>query len=242
MKHSESITNLAKALVAAQAELEPVKKDATNPHFKSKYASLDTLIETVRPILLKHGLVILQGGDELTDGITVETTLIHTSGEWVSAAYRLPLDKATPQGAGSAISYGRRYGLSSLLAISTEDDDAEMALPSVMPRAAYDRNAGLQGEPHPLGGMAALKNTARPIEGAVVCEKCGSDMWDNRQKKTNPKAPDFVCKRKNQGCDFVIWPPKGGPVAQTKANTRSVQQALTGDEPPPPDDDDQLPF
>jgi hypothetical protein len=139
MKHSESIEKLAPALVAAQAELTSITKDKVNPHFKSKYVTLDAIIEAVRPVLASHGLSIVQGGYgdlDVQPGIFgVETTLIHTSGEWLSTFVEVPLAKKDPQGAGSGLTYGRRYGLSALLSLATdEDDDANNA--STPPKAA----------------------------------------------------------------------------------------------------------
>ncbi len=135
MNHSPSIATLAPALIAAQKEIKGVAKDATNPHFKNRYASLDAIIDAVRPVLAKHGLAIIQGALE-SDPVTlsVETMLVHTSGEWITGGVTLPLGKADPQGAGAAMTYGRRYGLAALLSLATEeDDDGNHASP---PRAA----------------------------------------------------------------------------------------------------------
>jgi hypothetical protein len=130
MKFSDSIAKLAPALVAAQGELKGIGKDATNPAFKSKYATLDHIIDAVRPVLAKHALALVQGASTpVTDetgtlcGFTVETMLIHASGEYVMNAAVMPLVKRDPQGAGGALTYGRRYGLSALLSISTDEDD-----------------------------------------------------------------------------------------------------------------------
>lgn len=125
MKSSDSIHLLAEALVAAQADLKGVGKDATNPHFKSKYATYDAIIGMVRPALAPHGLAVVQSAEPTEDGkaLLVETRLIHISGQWLSNTAFIPLGKLDPQGAGAAITYGRRFGLSALLAISTDDDD-----------------------------------------------------------------------------------------------------------------------
>lgn len=130
MKQSESIAKLAVALVAAQGELRPITKDAKNPHFNSKFASLDGIIEQVRPILASHGLAVVQGtttpesdANAKATAFTVETTILHESGEWVRTAVMIPLQKADPQGAGSALTYGRRYGLSAALSLATDEDD-----------------------------------------------------------------------------------------------------------------------
>jgi hypothetical protein len=130
MKHTDGLTKLAPALVAAQAEMKAVGMDATNPHFKNKYASLDAIITSVRPVLAKHGLAIVQGATVpmTTDvgglvGFAVETMLIHSSGEWLTNTAIMPISKADPQGAGAALTYGRRYSLSALLSIATDEDD-----------------------------------------------------------------------------------------------------------------------
>lgn len=124
MNQSADIGAIAAALVAVQKRIEPVVKDSTNPHFKNRYASLDSITEYVRPLLAEHGIAVIQGGGDLTNGgLMVVTTLLHESGQWISSSYEMPLEKATPQAAGSAITYGRRYGLASFLALTTEEDD-----------------------------------------------------------------------------------------------------------------------
>lgn len=131
MKSSPTMANLTNALLAVQKELKAVTKDATNPHFKNQYATLDALTEYARPLLTKHGIAVVQGcvaPDRDEDGavvaMTVETTLLHgPTGEWLSTGVIIPLDKSNPQGAGSAVTYGRRYGLSALLALTTDNDD-----------------------------------------------------------------------------------------------------------------------
>lgn len=130
MKQSESITKLAAALAAAQGEMPAIAKDATNPHFKSKFASLGGIIEAVRPVLARHKLAIVQGAtlpesdaNAKVTGFSVETMLVHESGEWILAALPMPLAKQDPQGAGAAMTYGRRYGLSALLSLNTDEDD-----------------------------------------------------------------------------------------------------------------------
>lgn len=133
MRSSDSIAAIAPALVAAVGELGPVAKDATNPAFRNKYASLDSIMEQVRPVLARHGLAVVQSMtapdtvDGRVVGLAVETRLIHRSGEWLAGSVTLPVEKATAQGTGSALSYGRRYGLSALLGLTAEDDDGNAA-------------------------------------------------------------------------------------------------------------------
>src|SRR5215210_9397470 len=120
MEKSESITKLAGALAAFQGEVENVKKDSTNPFFKSKYASLENVISTVKPLLAKNGLSYSQrpsGENELS------TILMHLSGEWIGATAKMTPKDSSPQAQGSAMTYMRRYALSALLGLATEDDD-----------------------------------------------------------------------------------------------------------------------
>lgn len=124
MNKSESIGNLATALAQFQGEIKNPSNTATNPFFKSKYSPLDTVLNTVRPILSKYGLSIIQAPSGDGEHIIVATTLLHSSGEWMEFPNLvLKADKATAQGAGSAITYARRYALSAILGISSEDDD-----------------------------------------------------------------------------------------------------------------------
>jgi hypothetical protein len=124
VRQSEEIGALSKALVAVQAAIEPVSKDSENPHFRNRYASLDSILDYVRPLLSSHGLALVQGGgDIINGGLMVTTTIVHESGQWISSSFEMPLEKQTPQAAGSAITYGKRYGVSALLALSTDEDD-----------------------------------------------------------------------------------------------------------------------
>ena len=136
MKQSESITDLATALCLAQAEMGGAIKDSNNPFFKSSYADLTSVIKVIKEPFAKWGLSFVQlpvtsaGGN----GIGVSTMLMHKSGQWLQGEYLLPMDKVTPQGAGSAITYARRYALQSLVGIPSVDDDSELAMFS------FDRN------------------------------------------------------------------------------------------------------
>jgi hypothetical protein len=126
MEKSESIKNLTQGLAKFHAMVGRISKDAKNPFFKSNYASLPHIITEVAEPLEKAGLVITQfpNGDGLT------TMLIHAdSGEYLSATYTLQVVRQNdPQAQGSALSYARRYGLTSILNLAISDDDAEAAM------------------------------------------------------------------------------------------------------------------
>jgi len=141
MQFSENRGLIAAALAKASAEIVPVAKDRSNPFYKSKYTTLDAITDAVRPVLAKHGVSILQGATKPETNevgqilsVIIETYLLHESGEWVSASVVMPVGTTpiekgsdvravTAQTVGSAISYGRRYCLSALLAITSDEDD-----------------------------------------------------------------------------------------------------------------------
>lgn len=150
---SEQINELSVALIAAQQAIQPAKKDSVNPHFKSAYASLQSVWDAARPVLAPNGLAISQGftaGDG--SAVTITTTLIHKSGQWIRSALTMTPQRADPQGIGSAITYGRRYGLSAMLGIvADEDDDGNAAshAPQKTSHAPAPQIAEPVEQPHP---------------------------------------------------------------------------------------------
>lgn len=130
IQQSESVVEIAKALIAASGELENVSKNAANPHFRSKYADLAGILNSVRPVLAKYGLAVTQfpAYDPANKVVAVETMLVHTSGQWISGIVGAPTTKPDAQGVGSAITYCRRYSLAAVLGIAQEDDDGEAAV------------------------------------------------------------------------------------------------------------------
>lgn len=123
MNKSETIGNLAKALSIVQSKLTPAVKDSKNPFFKSNYADLNSVWDACRRLLTENGLSVAQVNQAAENGVIVETVLMHESGEWISGEIFLPLVKNDPQGVGSAITYGRRYGLAAIVGIVADEDD-----------------------------------------------------------------------------------------------------------------------
>lgn len=125
---SESIAKLADALAKAQKVIKSAAKDATNPHFKSKYADLPAVWDACREPLTTNGLSVTQTTRVLDNGtMSLVTTLLHTSGEWVEGDYLLNPVKTDPQGFGSAMTYARRYALMAIAGIAPDEDDGESA-------------------------------------------------------------------------------------------------------------------
>lgn len=138
MERSESISGIATALAEAQGEFPIIPKESVNPFFKSKYAELSTIVRTVQPVLRKYGLSVTQLTEDGDSGITVRTVLMHKSGEYISGTLKMQPVKSDPQGIGSAITYARRYGLSAILGIATDDDDDGSAASGTTGQAKKD--------------------------------------------------------------------------------------------------------
>lgn len=119
--------SIFKALVAASSDIGKAIKDSTNPHYRSGYASLESVIDTIKPALSKQGLAFVQRVLE-GDSAKVETLLVHESGETFSLGVcDVPVDKGNAQGYGSALTYARRYGLLTAFGVPSVDDDGNAA-------------------------------------------------------------------------------------------------------------------
>lgn len=142
MKHSESIKEIAGALAKAQAAMGGALKDGNNPHFKSKYASLASVVDAVKAPLAANDIAYFQTPvTSEKDECGVETMLLHSSGEWILAdPFFIPVSKADAQGFGSALTYCRRYSLAAVCGVAPEDDDgnaASAAAPKGMSTAEF---------------------------------------------------------------------------------------------------------
>ena len=116
------------AMVAALGSLRNTVKNAVNPHFRNRYATLDAILDDVRPVLAAHGLALSQEPLFEDGRAGVLTRIIHEGGETRESILMLPLKDASAQGVGSALSYARRYAAASVLGIASDDDeDGNMA-------------------------------------------------------------------------------------------------------------------
>jgi ERF superfamily len=159
MRTSETTNEIAKALSLAQGELKNAAFDSKNPHFGNRYASLSSVRDAVIPSLSKQGIALVQATDCVDGMWTVVTRLIHSSGQWIESVYPFNLDK--PQAMGSALSYARRYSLSAITGIASEEDD--------------DGNEGQKGEspkvmPSSNGTQGASKAAVRPDYDGFIKE------------------------------------------------------------------------
>lgn len=120
--------SIATALASAQINMGKALKQANNPHFRSKYADLGSVMDACLPALNEHGIAVIQPTGEDDTGRFVETIMIHgESGEQLSCRVPLIVGKNDMQGYGSAVTYARRYGLMAMAGIAPEDDDGNAA-------------------------------------------------------------------------------------------------------------------
>lgn len=126
-EQSEQIGELAQALAKAQGKITGALKDSSNPFFKSRYADLASVWDACRGPLSENGLAVVQLTEADDAGVYVSTTLAHSSGQWMRSRLRLTPKDSTPQGMGSAITYGRRYALAAIVGVAQVDDDGNAA-------------------------------------------------------------------------------------------------------------------
>jgi hypothetical protein len=134
MSQSESIKELATALSKVQGELTYAKKDSANPFFKSRYADLESVWDACRSLMAANGLSVIQMPGNYFEGrMWLVTRLCHNSGEWIEQEMSVPVQKADAQGAGSALTYMRRYALAAFVGVVQADDDGNAASQQIKP-------------------------------------------------------------------------------------------------------------
>ncbi len=153
MSQSDQINELASALAKAQGRITGALKDSENPFFKSKYADLAAVWDACREALSQNGLAVIQttGMDEF--GLNLETTLAHSSGQWIKGILPIRPIKNDPQGIGSAITYARRYALAALVGVAQVDDDGN---------AASQRGLAHPEQPGPNDGQTEVEEYRIP--------------------------------------------------------------------------------
>lgn len=161
---------LAEALAAAQLEITDPQKDAVNPHFRSRYADLATVLKTVRPVLARHGIAMTQT-TQILDGALVLVTRLHWRDEELAGYYPINPTKADPQGYGSAMTYARRYALQAIVGVAADDDDDGNAASAAPSKPAHDELAEVIGKVkacNSLDDLKALKADCARLGAAAV--------------------------------------------------------------------------
>jgi len=199
MNKSEQINELAKALAMAQGEMRNPAFDSSNPHFRSKFASLASVRNAVIPCLSKHGLSLTQDVTRTLTGIACTTILMHASGQWAEyGPLEMPASKNDAQGLGSASTYARRYHLQAVAGVvGDEDDDGNAA---TQPKQSAKSVAQATMDEQPDGkreelariaaDVAALLDEDRALAANAILAKLDADdkvaiwsMFDSKQRK-----------------------------------------------------------
>ncbi|NBU34087.1 hypothetical protein EB118_16610 [bacterium] len=123
LQMSDQIGELAKALSKAQAKMRHAKKDNINPHFKSKYADLASVIDEIREPFAENGLSLVQVPGNDGPIINCTTLIMHESGQWIKGLFGLTPVQSTPQASGSCLTYVKRYSIQSMAGLGSGDDD-----------------------------------------------------------------------------------------------------------------------
>lgn len=195
---SESINELAAALVECQYMLTGAHKDSTNPFFKSKYANLEACIEALREPLHANGLAVSQTTRITEHGAVLVTTLMHKSGQWIAGELPLSATKVNdPQAQGSAISYARRYTLMAVTGLVQTDDDGE---------TAHGRpKSGTASTPSTSQKKPASTNTA--AHGSTTASNAGASSQASSSAVTSSKSPSKLIEGEEPEAPPVIATP-----------------------------------
>lgn len=177
---SEAVDELFSAMSKVQAEVSNAHKSESNPFFKSKYADLKSCWDACRDALTKNGISVIQMPVACETGIAITTMLTHSSGQWIKSTLPVPVSKNDAQGVGSAITYGRRYGLSAMVGIAPEDDDGNAATKA--PPKSYEQL------------ITPYKETITGIKHFITEDNlsAAAELWfelDDEEKKLIWKAP-----------------------------------------------------
>ena len=204
MNRSESIKEIAPALVKAQSLIASADKSGKNPHLKNNYATLGDVMDAIKPAMEANGLMFIQTPNPSDDGkLHLETIIIHTSGEFISGVMVMPIQKPDPQGFGSALTYARRYHLSAMMGVKQEDDDGNAARGSASTYAetirACDSLTSLQEE---------YTKAYRAFNGDSAAIKVLTDAKDSRKAElmtqnagfnpANTQKADKIQQQKNE--------------------------------------------
>lgn len=173
------------AMAQAFPEIEGATKDSNNPHFKSKYADLSSVVEAIKPALVKHDLFFMQTTHEVDGGVCVETVVAHKSGDSMPLGKLfVPASKQDAQGYGSALTYARRYSLMTAFGVCPEDDDGNAASKTA---PAHQNGAPklekVKDAPFPQG----------PAKNITELKAIGREAWRDIEAAEDGEDLDELC-------------------------------------------------
>lgn len=181
MRQSESINELALAMSKAQGQFFAPKLNKINPHFKSRYADLDSVWAVCRDPLEKNGLSIFQGADVISGQLFLITRIAHSSGQWIESSFPMYLSKNTPQEIGSWTTYLGRYALTRMLGINGDEDD--------------DGNSeSLPEKKEALSMPSVVLPTNEQVKTMEALLTNHTELWDPINKKLKALKVDSISK------------------------------------------------
>jgi hypothetical protein len=226
MEHSEQLNDLAKSLVAAQGEFPSIRKTeegkikgttktGSSYEYSYSYADLASVVETVQPILVKHGLAVSQFVTHEGDQSLLQTYLLHESGQFITHAMPLLLAKQDAQGQGSAITYARRYSYMAVLGlVADEDDDGRAAS-----HQAAQKPASAPHKPAAVPAPEPVNKTDFGKPGLIRPDSMAAlKAVMHRKDMTGTKAVEFA--------EFII----GKPKPESEQEVQSLLAALEAGE------------
>lgn len=179
--HTKATPELFASLAIAQGEVENASKSSSNPHFRSKYADLAEVLNTVRPVFAKHGLSIAQSTSFNGSLVSVSTLIAHASGGLIVSEASCVPGKTDAQGIGAATTYLRRYSLAAMAGIAQEDDDGNAAAHSGKP-------SPVKAEGQPTSGVWE----AQDAETQAGLLKCAATISEHIEAGDSSGAWEFI--------------------------------------------------
>jgi len=217
IRHTDTIADLSAALVAASAELQGVSKgrEASIPtksggSYAYRYAALEDVLDTVRPVLAKHGLTITQtASNQSADYLTISTAILHRSGQYIVFEPLALPNGRTAQEIGSAITYGRRYHLLACLGLAaSDDDDGAAAAPRPQIKVARDMDHNRDDDnPRPSGQFAPRPMSAKQhayLGDLIHKHKLDAVIPPNLSAGDAKEAIDYILKHRTLPAGFGI--------------------------------------
>ena len=194
---------LSGSLVKALAEIGGAAKDKVNPHFKSKYADLASVVDAIKPVLAKHGLAFTQSTEPSETGVIVETFVWGGVSEFGGGPSKhslgklyVPANKQDAQGFGSALTYARRYSLMTAFGVPAEDDDGNLASrfdsrPATGETPPNKRSAGENFEPREV--LEGPFTSGSALRGAIKAFATTLELTaDLGEMSALLETPDFI--------------------------------------------------
>lgn len=232
MRQSEQINDLAAALAKAQGAMDHASKDRTNPAFKSRYADLASVVDACRPALSSNGIAVVQPARLVGGAVEVDTVLVHQTGQWIAETLCANVPDTKAQTIGSAITYLRRYGLSSMVGVAPDDDDGNGA---TRPQQREERPAPhVAPAPAPESGPSRADVAAALAKALAAFPEHAAELTETADSAPSPQEALVRLRRvytrlAGQKTSAPKLPQRDASGAQQETRIRQVLAVLERD-------------